>query len=159
MDKLEIKIRPATEKDLLILEVLWLELMEYHLERDPRWQLVEDGPYKFLEFVRKNVLNEEWLVIVADAKGFLVGYAMATEGMMPPVLKNPRFGHILDIMVTEKYRRKGVATLLYQETVKWFKDRDLNRVELQVATTNESSQAFWKKMGFSAYLKKVTKNI
>jgi ribosomal protein S18 acetylase RimI-like enzyme len=75
------------------------------------------------------------------------------------VLKNPRFGHVLDMMVAEQYRRRGVATRLYDETVKWFKKRGLERVELQVATSNQESQAFWHQMGFSDYLKKVTKNI
>lgn len=42
--------------------------------------------------------------------------------------------------------------MLVEAAKGWFASRGLDRLEVRVATTNEVSTVFWRKMGFTAYL-------
>ncbi|MCA9437597.1 MAG: GNAT family N-acetyltransferase, partial [Candidatus Omnitrophica bacterium] len=50
------------------------------------------------------------------------------------------------------FRRKGIGERLFRETVEWFRAKGVDRIELRVVVANEVSTAFWRKMGFAAYM-------
>lgn len=88
----------------------------------------------------------ECLVAVEGAK--IVGFLISEE--------NPPLGHIITLDVAESQRRKGVGTLLLQESEEHLRFRGVRTVLLETATTNEAGIAFWERHGYrrEALLKK-----
>jgi ribosomal protein S18 acetylase RimI-like enzyme len=142
------EIREACTADLDEIVELWKEFMEFHRQRDPFFTRSEDGDRRFRDFVAENLDNPDWLVLVAIEAERPVGYCMATVLEYPPVLELRRHGFVQDTAVTEVARRHGVGSALYERTERWFRERGITRVELNVAATNDASQAFWRRMGF-----------
>jgi GNAT superfamily N-acetyltransferase len=61
--------------------------------------------------------------------------------------------------VTKNYRRSGIGERMYKLIQDWFKQQDVNRIELRVSLPNEISTSFWRKMGFKPYLETVVKKL
>jgi ribosomal protein S18 acetylase RimI-like enzyme len=59
--------------------------------------------------------------------------------------------------VTKNYRNNGIGTQMFESAVQWMKKKDVKRIELRVASTNELSRAFWKKQGFEVFLLRMRK--
>ncbi|MCB1120124.1 MAG: GNAT family N-acetyltransferase, partial [Verrucomicrobiae bacterium] len=75
----------------------------------------------------------------------------------PPVFNRKEFGLISDLAVKEQWRNKGLGRAIFYQIEAWFKSRGINRMELEVATTNEISQRFWQSLGFNPCRKKLYK--
>ncbi|NIO00798.1 MAG: GNAT family N-acetyltransferase [Candidatus Latescibacteria bacterium] len=155
----EIKVREASAQDVDILAELWREFMDFHRGLDNFFTRSKDGHERFADFVRTNIDSSNWLILVAVDGGKPIGYCMATIMDYPPVLEIEQFGFIQDIAVAESHRGKGVGTLLFKRVESWLKERGIGRIELQVASTNEASQAFWKQLGFGDFLNRLAKNL
>jgi ribosomal protein S18 acetylase RimI-like enzyme len=150
--KHQVIIRKAAEKDLPAIVELWKELMDFHQVRDPYFTRSEDGHEAFSTFMADNLKKQDSLVLIAQKQDDIIGYTLAMIASPPPVFKIKRYGEILDFAVTEKYRRLGIGEIFVQRLKKWFDEKNIQRIEVRVATSNEVSQPFWRKMGFSPYL-------
>jgi ribosomal protein S18 acetylase RimI-like enzyme len=148
-------IREAVPSDLEGLVELWIELMDYHRERDPFFRRSVDGHTRFRDFVVTKMEAEEAILLVAEQHGTLVGFSMAMVRDYPPVFETIRHGFIQDAVVTERARRQGVGRRLYEETLAWLREQGVSRIELEVATSNPVSQAFWYAMGFRDSIKRL----
>jgi ribosomal protein S18 acetylase RimI-like enzyme len=49
------------------------------------------------------------------------------------------------------YRRRGIGTQLLEKTLDWFKSRNIDMIELDVAAANQLGYSFWGEHGFKAY--------
>lgn len=58
-----------------------------------------------------------------------------------------KYAYIMDIIVTKKYRRKGIASRLVDTAIQWFKERKLDYIELSVLANN-SAVDFYHKLNF-----------
>jgi GNAT superfamily N-acetyltransferase len=151
--KQDIEIRNATKEDLDEIVELWKEFMDFHRDKD------RDGHKKFKDFLSENLDDPDWLVMVAIEADRPVGYLMATVLEYPPVFETKRHGFVQDVAVTEVARRHGVASALFEWAERWFRQRGLTRIELNVAACNEISQSFWKRMGFKDSIHRWAKDI
>ena len=59
-------------------------------------------------------------------------------------------GHVADLAVTETARRLGVGRTLMNAGEQWARDRGLAVLGLDVWSTNERAQAFYKRLGYRA---------
>ena len=154
-----ITIRPATKEDIPAIKELWKGFMDFHKDRDPFFSRVDDAHEDFGRFMQSNLSKDDWLILVATVGDQVIGYCSATTMSYPPIYQNPRYGYIQDIAVTEAYRRHGMGQQLFARMVAWFREKNVSRLELEVAVTNEVSQAFWEKMGFKDFTKKLAMNL
>lgn len=152
-------IRKAAPDDLNAIGTLWREFMDFHRDRDPHFARTADGHERFKEFISGHMASENSCVLVAEQDENIVGYCLATLALYPPVFENRDFGTVFDLAVTERYRRTGIGERLYRMTERWFAERNVHRIEIRVVESNETSTAFWGKMGFNPYVKTVVKNI
>ena len=60
------------------------------------------------------------------------------------------WGTIEGCYVTELNRRSGIGRLLVEASLSWFRDRGIQRVELNVLANN-AALVFWERVGFRAY--------
>jgi ribosomal protein S18 acetylase RimI-like enzyme len=152
-------VRKAVTTDLNAIGDLWQEFMDFHRNRDPHFARSADGHERFKEFISGHMTSENSFVLVAEQGGRLVGYCLATLAKYPPVFEDRDYGTVFDLAVTERSRRTGIGERLYRMTEAWFAEHNIHRIEIRVAVSNETSTAFWKKMGFNPFVTTVFKNI
>lgn len=138
---------------------LFKDVMDFHEELDPFFTRPNDGCVKFAKFIDGKIPEGNWLVSVATYDDAIIGYCIATIEEYPPVFVKPRYGHILDLGIAEKYRKKGAGKCLLKNAIDWIEDKGIHRIELQVVANNKVAQAFWKKMGFSPFMDRLSKKI
>jgi GNAT superfamily N-acetyltransferase len=66
------------------------------------------------------------------------------------IYDRPIHGCIHDMFITGKHRRKGIGENMLVEIMKWFKSRDILRIELDVLAQNQVAASFWGKQGFTS---------
>ena len=97
--------------------------------------------------------SDKSLIIVALDDGKVIGYAylMIKE---PDVALNERkkYGYVHDLFITGEYRRTGIGEKMFDEIVKWFRSKDIDRIELDVIVKNRIAYSFWEKHGFTDYV-------
>ena len=157
IDKLN--IRNATENDLDAIGTLWKELMDFHKVLDSLFTRSSDGHENFKNFIKSQISSETSCVLVGEYNNNIVAYCFATIAKYPPVFEEKQYGAILDMAVTKNYRRSGIGERMYKLIQDWFKQQDVNRIELRVSLPNEISTSFWRKMGFKPYLETVVKKL
>ena len=154
-----LRIRKANQEDTRAIVELWKELMDFHKERNRHFTRSADGHKRFAEFISGRMVHEKSCVLVAEQRDEIVGYCLATISKYPPVYEHQEYGAIFDLALTENYRRKGIGQALVEAALQWFSEQEIHRVEVRVATSNEISTAFWKKIGFVPYLEVIYKEI
>ena len=148
----EITIRKAVGDDFDAIEELWKEFMDFHKAGDSHCTRSSDGLERFREFIAGHMTSDSVLLLVAEQNGDVVGYCIAKLAKYPPVYESRDYGAVSDLAVSAAHRRTGIGERLYLAAQAWFADRGIHRIEVGVALSNETSRAFWKKMGFSPYL-------
>jgi GNAT superfamily N-acetyltransferase len=114
--------------------------------------MTDDAPQRRSEFVAEHIAAEQSCVLVAESGPELVGMRLSEISFRPPVMRNPTYGAILDLAVTERSRRRGIGTLLFEKTKAWFGEHGINRIELRVLTHNPVASTFWERRGFRTYI-------
>lgn len=150
-----VTIRPGSLRDLRQMLVLWHELMEFHRQRDAFFTPAADGDEHFLAHLRDVLSKPSWRLLVAEQEHRLVGYCLVGILRYPGVYERPRFGWIQDFVVTASHRRGGVGTRLFEVAADWLRGQGVERIELEVATTNEVSMDFWQRQGFATFIAKM----
>lgn len=151
-----VTIRRAQQSDIDSLVTLWQEIADYHAELDPRFALASDARTKYREHLTRLLGDDNWRVFIAEEDGNAIGFITGT------VRENPIFaqrwaGHISDAFVTARYRRRGVGEQLVRVIGDWFRERNVDYLELGAASFNPVAQSFWRKMGFEPYMIRMRK--
>jgi GNAT superfamily N-acetyltransferase len=145
-------IRQAVASDREAVGDLFKEMFDFHKERDPHFSRSNNGHEVFANWFVRQIAESESLPLVAEVEGEVVGYSLGIIRKHSPVFQRRNYGEINDIAVTERYRRLGIGQKFFGRTREWFHSRGIERIEVRVASTNEVSLAFWRKMGFQSYL-------
>lgn len=92
-------------------------------------------------------------VIVAVRDNIICGFASVEyiDKPLSPYMLPRRYYHIIEFGVDERYRRKKVATELFEFIKKESIEKGFDRLELDVFAFNEGAVKFYESMGFSAY--------
>ena len=69
------------------------------------------------------------------------------------------FGVICDILVISDKRKSGIGTLLVNESINYFKSKNINQVFFESGLENNLSHNFFRKFGFKAVSKVFLLNI
>ncbi len=145
-------IRKAVPEDTAAIVEIWKEFMDFHAQRDRHFTRSVDGPRRFADFISGRIVHNASCVVVAERADQVVGYCLAVVSRYPPVFRYNTYGTISDLAVNAAYRRQGIGEALVEYACTWFAECEIARIELRVATTNEVSTAFWRKMGFRPYV-------
>ncbi len=102
--------------------------------------------------------TQESCLIFSECEGRRSGYFL---GLLKNCLaEDPaQVGYLNGLYVTPEYRQKGIAKLLYQEGLAWFKSLGLTSIELYLAEGNTAAFRFWEKQGYGLAEKILVKRI
>jgi RimJ/RimL family protein N-acetyltransferase len=96
---------------------------------------------------RERIDDPTALVLVADANGLIIGeLGMTTHG------GRAEFG----MEIIDGWRERGVGSAMMRASIDWARERDLDKIALQVWPHNDRAIALYKKFGFEqeGYLRK-----
>jgi len=141
------EVRIATLNDVEQLCPLFTEFFAYNAMLQPEYckASIESGEYP------KTVINDDDAdILIAVDKGVLVGYIHIRESKTLPYdpIVQHKYAEIIDFMVSDSNRRKGVGLLLMDAAKKWGAKRNLDYIELFVLSNAKEANAFYHKYGF-----------
>lgn len=148
----KIEIRRATQSDLPKVQQLWLEMMEYHLSLDPRFELAHDSKEAYLEYLHSIIDNYDYAIFIAEADGEVTGYTIGLILTNPAVFSLARYGFIAEMMVTATHQRSGIGNYLWTHIRRWFYRRGISVIQLNVSPHNQRGYNFWKRVGCTEFL-------
>jgi len=124
------KVRPATDADLPVLEELVSAYLDEHWARP--YPPPPPGPY-----VR------EGRIVVAEADGQVLGMA---KGELRDDL-----GHVSFVYLRPEARGQGGGLELMRELAAYFREEGMEHVSLNVELPNDEALAYWRRLGFTDY--------
>jgi len=152
-------IRDAVPDDLADMTSLWKEFMDFHKNLDSFFSRKESGHIQWASFMEKNMTDDQWKIIAAEDDLEIIGFCTAAVIKNPPVMELSEFGYIQDMAVKENARSKGIGKLMLTEAEKWFKSKQINRIELNVLVKNQLAESFWEKQQYKPFTMRLVKYI
>lgn len=131
---------------------LWHEMAMFHAKGDPYWRVKRNGRIRYAGYMRKALGAPDKIVYVAHDGEKVVGFVLAVLDARERVFAGGSRGRIQDLVVTAKWRRKGIGRKLVAKAWDWFGRKSVRTVEVRAATSNPVATAFWRKMGFEQYV-------
>lgn len=148
-------IRPAQKIDIDSLIKLWEELTRFHSQLDSIFTPCKNATENYRTFVHSFLEESDsaFLFVAEEINSKrLVGYISGKITLYPPVFRIKQKGSIFDAVVANEFRRHHLGQQLFEKALEWLKKKEISRIELSVAERNETSQAFWKSMGFKPHM-------
>jgi ribosomal protein S18 acetylase RimI-like enzyme len=155
-----IKIIRAKERHISAIGKLWLEFIRFHQDIDPIFTPRDGALPGFVEHhLRRFIKSKDGLVLVALEGEQAVGFSLSEiKGPMEGYHLD-RFGYVDTLAVMASYRRRGIGEKMFDEIMKWFHSKNIDRVELEITTRNHLASSFWAKHGFTDYMRKLYRQI
>ena len=150
------RVRHATPRDRDLLA----ELFRAFVEEQSDWGGmfgVEPGPHdEYASFVARWLdaakRGGELALLAETASGSPVGFLFASVATRDAFFHERHRGRIDDVWVRPGHRRSGIGRALADAALAWIRAQGPGRVILQVARRNEAGQAFWRSLGFGAFM-------
>lgn len=81
-----------------------------------------------------------------NGKAVACGGAVIKEDVPFCFFKTPMYGYVIDVYCVPENRRKGYASLIMKELIKWLKDKGVHTVRLKPSAVG---RRLYEKIGFS----------
>lgn len=97
----------------------------------------------------EDIINSPWHdLIVAEEDGKLLGMAAMSIMMGAGIRKN---AYLEDFVVCSESRGKGISGMIWDEMLKWAKEKGAKRLEFTCGEGREAAHAFYHKHGAEIY--------
>jgi ribosomal protein S18 acetylase RimI-like enzyme len=139
--------RRARRGDLAAIAELWRQLVDHHSESLPR--TTSDVPAHALDALLRDAACAAW---IAERDERAVGFCAVRVETAPPGVRESACAQITELYVRPEARRCGAGRALVDAAFAWARERGAERVEVRVAARNAEGQAFWRSLGFGAFV-------
>lgn len=130
-------------KDIEIIKPLWEQLNKIHFEKSVYFK----EKYKNFTFEKRMrpILKRTDKVIKLDVlldneTGNYVGYCLSSI--------EDTLGEIESIFIEKKYRKFGLGGELMKNALKWFKLKNISKIQIGVVYDNDGAVPFYERYGF-----------
>lgn len=153
-------IKIVQTRDYILLAKLNEEIQTLHHNIQPRIFKPYDKE-AITNFFKKTLNNENVVAYVANGNGTTLGYVLFfIINFEDNAFQYSRSFVLLDhILVLKNYQGKGVGKLLLDTTFSFAKEKNINFVELNHWTLNDSARNFFAKNKFEYYNEKMWRTI
>ncbi|UCC17529.1 MAG: GNAT family N-acetyltransferase [Dehalococcoidales bacterium] len=150
-DTINILVRPAVENDFEEALLLFEEGDKVHSEALPQVFRQVSGPARTEEYFTDLIRDKNSILFVAIYQEHLAGLITVNVREYPnvPIMIPRTYPYIGDIVVAEKYRRKGIGQMLMNRVQSWAKEKGIFQLELNVWAFNERAISFFEKSGYT----------
>ena len=162
-------IRHVAEDDWPRLRPLWQRLYEHQRAHGMMLELPSDA-FELWRASLQPLLGRFAFVLLAEEQnladgsgltdgpglavgpGALLGFVAGRVRSQPSYFGGQPAGFVSELFVEEAQRSRGVARALLDESVKWFGERGVGRIELQVLVDNAEAREFYRRRGWKEEL-------
>ncbi|MEN2975145.1 MAG: GNAT family N-acetyltransferase [Candidatus Caldarchaeales archaeon] len=142
----EVIFREATEKDIDQVALLVARLKRLNEEFDPLLKVSEKLEESCKEYVKKSIGSRDYLVIVAEHEGRIVGVLKA--GFIDRVFYDPPLeGQIQEFYILPKYRRMGLGKKMLEYAIDKLRGR-VSFITASFPSLNTIAISFYERFGF-----------
>ena len=146
---MQIRIRPAAERDIPRLLALLSQILTLHERLRP--ELFIPGSTKYTEKELAAILQdpETPVFVAADEADAVCGYAFCVLREPPPshTLRPRREFFLDDLCVDETLRGRGIGEALFRHVAAYARGNGCDDLTLNVWTGNDAARRFYEKMG------------
>jgi GNAT superfamily N-acetyltransferase len=159
----DIIIRRAEPRDVAALGELGAALMRTHyaFDRD-RFIPPGDGTEAsegYSQFLGSQLDEDGVLVLVAERRDRIVGYAYAAIEPLSWKELRDECGFVHDLLVADEARRSGVGEALLDRAIEWLREQGMPRVVLWTSPHNESARRLFERRDFRPTMIEMTREI
>lgn len=156
---MSIGIRKARIEDAPRLAELWHEMAKHHAKRGEYFRIKRGSTRGFRERMEKLIDEGKSGIFLAQVGREVVGFVTAEAAQRSPCFIHRMRGHIGNLAVTARWRRKGVGERLYRRALAWIAAQGIPVAEAHVAVENPMAVSFWTKMGFRPYMAMMKRDV
>ena len=158
---MELHIREATTTDYEALCMLFDEGDALHREHLPQVFRKPEGPVRDREFVLSLIAEEKVGLFVAQAENELAGLicVLVRESPAIPIFVPRRYAVIDNILVRDRFRRRGVGRALVERAHEWAAGQGVKEIELNVWAFNRDAVAFYRRLGYETAALRMTRRL
>ena len=148
-------------EDIPAITNLGESLTALHKGFDPEYYTFDEEGFSasFSDWLNSQIPLPSSLFLVSIENGKVIGFLSGFIKYLFPWYKIKKVGHISFTMIDENFRGRGIGRSLFFEAAGWFKQQDLNYIELYANEKNSMGLEFWKSCGFSDFQKFLRKKI
>lgn len=156
----DIIIRRAEPGDVAALGEMGAALMRTHYAFDPqRFIPPGDGTEAsegYGHFLGSQLNEDGVIVLVAERKGQILGYAYAAIEPLNWKELRDECGFVHDLLVTDEARGSGVGDALLDRATDWLREQGMPRVVLWTSPHNEGARRLFERRRFRQTLLEMT---
>lgn len=147
---MNILLREASREDYDAVCILLAQGDRFHAEALPQIFRPIEGPARSREYFEKILDNENAAIFVAEQNVVLIGMIQCDMRSVPELsLLVPRhFAYIDNLVVSERFRHRGVGLALVERVHQWSREKGLTGVELGVWEFNMPARLLYEKLGY-----------
>lgn len=155
---MEVKVRHAIDRDENIFIDFTVKLSKFNRSNHSDickyddCELIANSIQRKAEETFKN-RNEDTLILIAELESKPVGYALGRIFQQDETADNGtgRMGLFDELFVDDLARGSGLGHKLLDETIKWMKEKGINRVKIHAYSWNNNAKRFYERNGFNEY--------
>lgn len=144
-------IRKAKIEELKIIQELDYQLFihdgEYDSTLNMNWPFEEEGENYF----KDKICEKDGICFVAEIDGKIVGYLVGEIIKPYPYRKIKKQSELGNTLVKEEFRGQRIGEKLFDEFVKWSKEKGMERIKVSAYFGNIRAINFYKRVGFVPY--------
>jgi ribosomal protein S18 acetylase RimI-like enzyme len=149
-------VRKANSADTEDVIRLWKEMMDFHAPVDRRLTVGPGWRNYLSQTALRWLRDRDTALLVADAGGGVVGFALGSVVDVVLGLRASTHGHVAHLCTTGEWRRRGVGRLLFSSLRSWFVRRGMSSIHAYVSHYSPVSQRFWRALGFGEYVERLS---
>lgn len=140
-------IRVAEEKDIPQIKKLYREFFSLMANIQP--DIIREAEQEE-DFFQEMMDSDTADIIVAEENKKVIGFMVLCEQLTLPYncFVQYNYAYLMDIMIQDEYRNKGVAKALINQAKEWTRNRDLRFLDLNVLARNTNAIQLFKGQGF-----------
>lgn len=106
-----------------------------------------------MQIVIRKAVDSDIDIFIAELEGKPVGYALGRIFEEDEAADNGtgRMGLFDELFVDASARGHGIGQKLLDETIKWMREKEINRVKLHAYSWNENAKILYEKNNFKEY--------
>ncbi|MEB3825191.1 MAG: GNAT family N-acetyltransferase [Desulfurococcales archaeon] len=140
-------VKKASEKHVEDIADMMIRFYRFNEEFDPAYAVREDVRSIAVDYVEESIKRDDVLLLVACWNGKPVGFLRA-EIRGNRMLRNSRYGTIVELYVKPRFRRQGIASMLIREAGNAMSSMGISILSSQFPAMNVIAKQFYEKHGF-----------
>ncbi|MHB8603611.1 MAG: GNAT family N-acetyltransferase [Thermoplasmatota archaeon] len=142
------RFRRADDNDLVRVVPMWLRLLAFEAQLEPRFVPKPGAETVWLDELRSDREGQRADIFLAELGGEPVAFLHVRATRGAPFHKEERLGFIDAVWVEPEHRRHKIAERLLGEAETWCRARRLTLLEAGVVARNNDAMKAWLALGF-----------